>query len=716
MKTSSYTNFGANYNKDTGLIDFKLYSKNGTAALLCIFDVPKGKDAVYTVKMLKNGNVFEAAFDPMIIGEDVPYKTPFYYGYRVFGPNYEYTEGWAPGSESASKKGFKSRLDSNNNRFNPNKLAYDPYSRELSHLHSDVSKDLAEFRSNEKMYFKDNAKIAPKSVFRVLPDKEIADVSPRALTDEIIGEVHLKSLTMCQNTEERGTYKAAGEFAAKLKALGVTMVEFLPLQEFDDREDIGNYWGYMPLAYFAPHKKYAFNGADGEAVAEFQDMIDALHKEDIKVCMDVVYNHTGEARIYNNDPLDVNLFCYALIDNREYYKSNDKGFYAINSGCHNDANTAKDGFRNIITDSLEYWINQGTDAFRFDLATSLMDTDTGASTRYDKDESIIGQMKEKLEARGIKVNAPNEAQDKDFKGRVVNLIAEPWTCGGYNAYQLGNFPEFFAEWNDVSRNTIRAFSVRPKAVDFLAIRHILTGSPHKFGTSNRSINFVSCHDGFTLWDLNSYDKKAENTCGGSDWELCSSFNGNKTLRDKAIRNEATLLMLSYGSCMVQVEDIVLHSKGGNNNSYNIDGPTNYIDFNLTDEKRGLSDFIKNLINFRKEHKIFKDELYVKNMEFLGHLARPFPEISPFWTIPDMNFMSFKTHNGKETLFAAMNKGYNSVKFILPRDVIPKGKNFYVVFDTKSNDFNPEGVLYVPEGEEPVYTIEGHTMVLMLIKP
>ncbi len=720
MKTSSYTKFGANYNKDTGLVDFKLFSKNGTAAILCIFDTPKGKDAVLNLKMVKSspenfkGNVFEASFDPKILGfntSDDLQDILFYYGYRVFGPNYEYTEGWAPGV----KDGFKTRLDDKNHRFNPNKLAYDPYSRELSHLHSDVSKDLSEFRSDKKLFFTDNALIAPKTVFKIIPEREIADVSPRALTDEIIGEVHIKSLTMLQNVENKGTYKAAGEFAANLKALGVTMVEFLPLQEFDDKEDIGNYWGYMPLAYFAPHKKYSFNASDGEAVAEFREMIDALHREDIKVCMDVVYNHTGEARIYNNDPTDVNLFCYALIDNREYYKSNDKGYYAINSGCHNDANTAKDGFRHIITDSLEYWINQGVDAFRFDLATSLMDTDTGVNVNYDKNKSIIGRMKEKLEARGIKVNAPNEVQDKNFKGRVVNLIAEPWTCGGYNAYQLGNFPEFFAEWNDVSRNTIRAFSVRPKSVDFLAIRHILTGSPHKFGSLNRSLNFVSCHDGFTLWDLNSYDKKAADTCGGSDWELCSSYGGNKILRDKAIRNEMALLALSAGCFMVQVDDMVLHSKGGNNNSYNIDGPVNYIDFNIPEEKRGLCDFIRNLTDFRKKHKIFDNESYVKNMEFYGHLARPFPSYSPFWTLPDMNFMSFMSNDGDETLFAAMNKGHNPVKFILPREVLKKGKNFYVVFDTKNNDFNPDGVLYEPVGEEPDYTIEPHTIVLMLVK-
>ena len=679
---------------------------------MCIFDAPLNKDAVFNIKMEKcsldkfKGNVFEASFDPKLLGADVPFNTPLYYGYRVFGPNYEYTETWTPGS----KNGFKTRLDNENNRFNPNKLAYDPYSRELSHLHSDVSKDLEIFRSNEKSFFIDNQRFAPKSVFKIIPDKEITDVSPRALVDEIIGEVHIKSLTALQNSPQKGTYKAAGEFAAKLKALGTTMVEFLPLQEFDDKEDIGNYWGYMPLCYFAPHKKYAFNTADGEVIVEFREMIDALHKEDIKVCMDVVYNHTGEARIYNNDPTDVNLFCYALIDNKEYYKSSSDGYYAINSGCHNDANTAKDAFRHIITDSLEYWIRQGVDAFRFDLATSLMDTDTSVNVNYDSKKSLVGKMKEKLEERGIKVNNPDE------KAAGVNLIAEPWTCGGHNAYQLGNFPEFFAEWNDISRNTIRAFSVRPKSVDFLAIRHILTGSPHKFNNPSRSLNFVSCHDGFTLWDLNSYDKKAPDTCGGSDWELCSSYGGNKILRDKAIRNEMALLTLSAGCFMVQVDDIVLHSKNCNNNSYNIDGALNYIDFDPAGEKYGLSEFIKNLIAFRKKHKIFKDELYIKNMEFYGHLARPLPDILPFWTLPDMNFMSFTSNNDKEAVFVAMNKGYNPVKFILPKAPLNEGKNYYIVFDTKNNTFNSDGILYEPKGEEPTYTIEGHTIVLMLIKP
>ena len=706
MLTTSYTRFGANYDKENNLINFRLFSKNGTDAILCLFHKPKGEDSFLNIKMKKSGDVFTASLNLSNIPEikSVLDGNPLYYGYRVFGANYEYTENWTPGS----KKGFKSKLDSLNNRFNPNKLAYDPYAKELSHLHHSVSKDLEIFRSG-KLYFEDNQRLAPKSVFKINNEIEIQKTTKRALVDEIIGEVHLKSLTALSNLKSAGTYQGAGEFAANLKALGVTMVEFLPLYEFDNNEGIGNYWGYMPLCYFAPHKEYAFNQGDGEVISEFREMVNALHKEDIKVCLDVVYNHTGEAKVYNNDKEDVNLFSYALIDNKEYYKARTDGFYVDRCGCQNDSNTAGEGFRNLIVDSLEYWIKQGVDAFRFDLATSLMDTRKDADVYYDAKKSIVGQLKEELQNRGIKINNPDESADG------VNLIAEPWTCSGYNAYQLGNFPEFFAEWNDVSRNTIRAFSVRPNSVDFLAIKHIITGSPHKFGNKNRSLNFAACHDGFTLWDLNSYDKKSPNTCGGSDWELCSSFKGDKILRDKAIRNEAALLALSYGSFMIQVDDIVLHSKGGNNNSYNIDGDVNYINYNLDNEKQKLSDFIKNLIEFRKKHKIFKDKLYVENMEFYGHLARPFPDISPFWTLPDMNFMSYKTYNEEETFFVAMNKGNNNAKFILPREVKNEGKNYYIVFDTKSNDFYPEGILYEPEGEEPTYIIEPHTIVFMLIK-
>ncbi len=706
--TTSNTRFGANFNHETGFIEFSLFSSTGTAALLCVFDEPKNKDALFTVKMEKTDTVFKASLNPDEIGR-LGLEKPLYYGYRVFGPNYEYSENWMPGS----KEGFVSKLDCANNRFNPNKLAYDPYTKELSHLHSDVgaapcgnadvSPNLQLFRSGER-YFEDNGRLAPKSVFKHNPETEIVKTSTRALKDEIIGEVHLKSLTMFQDSVFKGTFKAAGEFAANLKALGVTMVEFLPLHEFDNKEDGGNYWGYMPLCYFAPHKKYSFNKNDGEVILEFREMVNALHREDIKVCLDVVYNHTGEARVYNGNSEDVNLFSYALIDNAGYYKTDVNGFYAACSGCHNDSNTAREGFKNIIVDSLEYWIRQGVDAFRFDLAVSLMDTDIGAGVNYDKNKSIVAVLKKRLEERGIKVNNPDEAGDG------VNLIAEPWTCSGHNAYQLGNFPEFFAEWNDISRNTIRAFSVRPWSLDPLALRYLLEGTPHKFENPFKSINYISCHDGFTLYDLNSYDKKSENTCGGSDWELCSSYNGDSERRAREIRNQILLLALSAGCFMVQVDDIVLHSKGGNNNSYNLDSAVNYVDFMpKSPEKQKLSEFIKAVIAFRRDFNVFKSENYAKDMDFFDKDGRVVKaENTGYWTNTGIDFISFVSgETAGKSVFAALNKGDREIDFILPEI----DKKYYKAADTKYFSFIPEGAEY----SQNTCKIAPHSIILMLIK-
>lgn len=727
-KTTSKLRFGANFNEANGRVEFKLFSKSGGAAILCIFDRPLGSDSILEIRMEKAGDVFLASFDP----DEIFYKGflqnggVFYYGYRVFGPNYQYTENWTPGL----KEGFKSRLDNKNNRFNPNKLAYDPYSRELSHLHGAVDKSLEQiktcnelenFRSGKK-YFEDNAKIAPKTVFRLNSEIEILKpATGRALRDEIIGEVHLKSLTKLWNgTDSAATYKAAGEFAEHIKALGVTMVEFLPVYEFDEAEGIGNYWGYMPLCFFAPHKKYAYNQADGAAIVEFREMIRALHQADIKVCLDVVYNHTGEAKIYNNDREDVNLFSYALIDNQEYYKADSLGFYAANSGCHNDSNTAKTGFKNLIVDSLEYWVKQGVDAFRFDLATSLMDVESGVDVCYDRDRSIVGSLKKELLERGIYAKTPDEA---DFNGSnnvqnrpecefEVNLIAEPWTCGGHDAYQLGNFPEFFAEWCDISRNLIRAYSIRPHSVDFLGVRYLLEGTPQKFKNPFRPVNYVACHDGFTLWDLNSYDKKSENTCGGSDWEISSSYNGDKVLKERGIRSQMALLALSSGCFMVQIDDIVLHSKGGNNNSYNIDGPINYINYDIPPEKLEISRFIKDIILFRRDFSAFKEPEYAKNADFFDEEANIIKaENSDFWTNTNKNYMAFMSKNKIESLFAAFNKGEKEIEAELP----PIDKNYYLVFDTKNNDFYRNEGLFGKLYGEKTFKIAPHTIIVMAVR-
>lgn len=709
-----YTRLGANFNEETRLVDFSLYSKHGEAAFLCIFDAPIGKDACCTLKMEKSGDIFGASFDPKKLFEEPFEGKVFYYGYRVFGPNFKYDKNWTTGSDI----GFKTKIDDKHNCFNPNKLAYDPYARELSHLQKDVSEDLGIFRSGSPLYFIDNGKLAPKSVFRFYTEEEKQNSSTqppcRALKDEIIGEVHLKSLTELQNFPEHGTYEGASKFAEKLKSLGVTMVEFLPLQEFDANEGCGNYWGYMPLAYFAPVKRYAYDKREGLAAVEFKRMTEAFHGAGLKVCLDVVYNHTGEARNYNGNPDDLNLFSYALIDNRDYYKTDAVGRYASNSGCGNDVNSAREGFKHLIADSLEFWINLGVDAFRFDLAAALLDTGKDFEVHYDKSKSFIGELKNILEGRGIKVLNPDEA------GMGVNLIAEPWTCGGRDNYQLGNFPECFAEWNDTFRNTVRATNCRPYAVDFLAVKHALRGTLQKFSNPFKSVNYVACHDGFTLFDLNSYDKKAATTCGGSDWEISSSFNGDKALRNRAIRNSMALLVLSSGCLMVQVDDLILHSKGGNNNSYNLDSSVNYLDFdNIPDEKLPLINFIKNLIDLRKDEKIFKSPEFVKNMKFYGLFGEEIKDDDAFWFNPACEFLGLssfmKAENSIRAIFIAINKGDHEIEFKLPEisDINPEihtGASFNLIFDTKTDEFSKEGVKY----SKTVYNMAPHTVLAMFV--
>ncbi|MCD8025255.1 MAG: hypothetical protein LUE64_06955, partial [Candidatus Gastranaerophilales bacterium] len=596
IKTKSILKLGAIQNGS--IIDFKLKSKSASDVLLCIFENPLGDIPFLTVEMEKEGDLFKISVPKEKLFKK---KNIFYYGYRVFGENFQKVPNYNAGQDA----GFISRVNNSGCRFNPNKLAYDPYSIELSHLHSAVSGDMAPFRSGEKNYLSDNSKIAPKSVFKIIKEQKIALAHPRALNEEIIAEVHIKDLTALLNVKNKGTYKAAKNFAKKIKKTGATMVEFLPLFEFDSYLDNKNYWGYMPLSFFAIKKGYS---ASVNPLAEFRNLINEFHKNDIKVCLDVVYNHTGEARVWGEND-DAALFSYALIDNKNYYKLAQNAHYTNHSGCCNDFNTFNSIAGDMIVDSLDFWINQGVDAFRFDLAVALMDNSTSGYAMYDKNGGMLKTLKRRLEDRGHKINLPNESAGG------INLIAEPWMCSGAYSYQLGNFPDYFAEWNDISRDTIRAVSINPKNVNPLGIRNVIEGAPQKFKGKIRSVNYVSCHDGFTLFDLNSFDKPSSDTKGGFAGEICSSFNGNILEQDNAIRKEILLLMVSAGVPMIQFGDIFLHSKKGNNNSYNID-EINRINYNLDERKEALSNYIISLIKFRRENKIFSKSYYTSSIEYL----------------------------------------------------------------------------------------------------
>lgn len=601
------TTLGTKYNEQSKCVEFRLRSLNATKVLLCIFDKPQGQDPILVLNMEKTENdVWFTSVKNYILNSD---KRPIYYGFRVFGANWEYSEKF----EAGSNCGFVKKIDRYGNRFNPNKIAYDPYSLELSHLPSEVNPNLNMFRSGGNYYLLDNAKYAPKSVFYKHQDKEIPLVNIRPFNKEIIGEVHLKDLTQKIDMPEAGTYLGAAKFAKSVKDLGITMIEFLPLNEYDHKQNGSNHWGYMPLGYFSLARRYAYDKQAGNLLNEFREMIAQFHQNDIKVCLDMVYNHTGEAGVINGNIEDATLLSYALIDNSQYYKVFGNGYYRQNSGCGNDFNINSELALDLVIDSLEFWINQGVDAFRFDLAAALLENSCNCYEIYDNINSLAAQLKDKLKERGINVvDDFNQAQEG------VVLIAEPWTCGGKECYQLGNFPSFWAEWNDVFRDITRKSTLRPKEITPLMLKDIFEGTPSRFKGINKSINYIASHDGFSLVDLNSYKEKSKDTQGGSDWEICGDYDKNEKLKENAIRKQLALLFLSHGIPMIQIGDIIGHSKNGNNNSYNCDNNTNYLNWERAIDKfafeNRIMEYVRNLIKFRNENPIFT------NSEFKNHLS------------------------------------------------------------------------------------------------
>lgn len=704
--TTDKTTLGAKYLEDKKSVEFKLFSKNANRVQLCIFDKPQGEEPVMILEMKKSeDNIWHTFVKDYILNCK---NKPVYYGYRLFGPNWEYSE-----ELSENKKaGFKNIFDEKGNRFNPNKLAYDPYSRELSHNRSDIEEEnntSGLFRSGGEYYSIENYKQAPKSVFKFIDNKEISKTSIRPFASEIIGEVHIKDLTQTLDMPEKGTYKGASKAALKIKELGITMVEFLPLNEFDPKENGGNHWGYMPLGYFSLARKYAYDKTQGSLLNEFREMIDEFHKQDIKVCLDMVYNHTGEAGLVNNNPNDANLSSYALIDNSTYYKVYENGYYRSNSGCGNDFNASSQPVMDLIIDSIVFWVNQGVDAFRFDLAAALLENSCNCDEIYDNIDSLAAKLKEKLKEKGIHV-VDNFTQSQDG----VVLIAEPWTCGGRKCYHLGNFPDFWAEWNDISRDTIRRITLEPNKITPFQMREIIEGTPSRFNEVNKSINYISSHDGFTLYDLNSYTKKNPQTQGGSDWEVCGNYNDDELKRENGIKKQLAFLFLSHGIPMIQIGDILLHSKQGNNNSYNRDDYTNYLDWEKPLRENTLDNriytYIKNLIKFRKENPIFFDENFVKSLSYRYDNGKTAEfDNTGYWYNPSDKFFGVLIQ-GQKRIYIASSKSDEKMGIILPSNL--ESKMWYKCLDTTdiaNLDFEPKEYI------ENKYILSPQALVIFMEK-
>ena len=695
---------GCEYNKDKNSLDFGLLSKNAGHVELWVYKQPNWKETpdqknykeAAVIPLEKVGdNKWVTSLPKDVLKEkgiDID-KDAVFYGYRVWGKegsNWEYDKNWTPGSDT----GFKSHVDDKGNRFNPNKLLTDPEATEISHdpITIGVNEDGYLYATGEGTYKIDTAPFAPKSIFVMPKEENSAEITPkptRPLTSDVIYETHLKGLTAGHTKETlvklynsfvpenkgkpeeqqikdmikkiqsspqeggwdnnyAGTFKGASYMALYLKLLGQTAIEFLPMQEFQNSEKDNfwkNYWGYMTLSYKAPERNYAFDKAPGGPTREFKEMVNEFHKQDIKVCMDVVYNHTAESDCYKNaDGTDINkanLFNLRGIDNTSYYETAaDKKHYFDSNGCGANLNAANPIAQQLTTNTLKYWKDEmKVDSLRFDLAPVLGNT-RSREHGFWFDSTHNDSLLQKIENLGVRSKTC---------GQGVDLIAEPWMAkdGGENpqqkGQQIGNFSNNYTEWNDIFRNVIRKSinKVGVEDISPLDLIRVFSGSYDTFkGKNPRSVNFIDCHDGYTMHDLFAYDKRRtyeQGSEGGTDdaGNLSWSQGGDVNLRKQAVRTAQTLLAVSAGTPMIQGGDERYRTTLGNNNTWNIDSALNYIDWGnpahqaevnklreagklkfsdkcetrnedkthqITEhEKEELTLFTSRLFNFRKDH-------------------------------------------------------------------------------------------------------------------
>ncbi|MGH9136688.1 MAG: alpha-amylase family glycosyl hydrolase [Acidimicrobiales bacterium] len=387
-------------------------------------------------------------------------------------------------------------------------------------------------------------------------------------------EAHVRGLTASAGGEHAGTYRALIGQLDRIAGLGFSVVELMPVHQSDPQE--GSYWGYMPLVWGAVHRQYA---ASDEAAAELAELIAAAHERDVEVWIDVVFNHTTEV-----DETGPTYSLRGLAD-ADYYVLDEDGAYADTTGCGNDIDASSRPAQELIIAALDRFADLGADGFRFDLATVL-----------SRHRPLIATLDEWAERRGVR------------------LIAEPWDAAGN--YEVGKaWPSAaWLQWNDRFRDDVRSFLRGDAGLADTLIQRI-QGSPDLFDSPAVTINFLTCHDGFTMYDLVAYDRKHNqangngNTDGASDnrsWNC--GYEGEDgapadvlELRQQQLRNAWCLLLTAHGAPMVAMGDEFGRTQGGNNNAYNQDNETSWVDWKRRGEFAGLERFVGELLALRARH-------------------------------------------------------------------------------------------------------------------
>ena len=682
-------------------VNFALFSENAEKVELCLFDAAGAREEQRIALPEQTDQVWHGYLPEARPGQ--------LYAYRVHGA-YDPSAGL---------------------RFNANKLLIDPYSKALagSVLWNDSLFGYRIGHAKEDLSFdpRDSAAFVPKCKV-IDPAFSWGDDRPPRIPwhDTVIYELHVKGYTVRHpDVPEhlRGTYAGlvAEPVIDYLRRLGVTTVELMPVHAYVDEravvdKGLRNYWGYNSIGYFAPDMRYSATGL----VSEFKTMVKRFHSQGFEVILDVVYNHTAEG-----DQLGPTL-AFRGIDNPAYYRllPEDQRYYRDYTGCGNTLNMRHPRVLQLLMDSLRYWVlEMHVDGFRFDLASAL--------ARELHEVNRLGAFFDVIH------------QDPVLS--QVKLIAEPWDIGE-GGYQVGNFPPGWTEWNGKYRDAVRAYWKGDGGL-IGELGYRLTGSSDLYERGGRrphaSINFVTCHDGFTLRDLVSYNDKhneanLEDNQDGENHNLSwnCGIEGEtddpkvNALRARQQRNFLASLLLSQGVPMLLAGDEVGRTQRGNNNAYCQDNETSWLDWSAEGQDRNLFEFTRKLVSLRKNHPVFRRRNFLQGRPLKGSGAKDVHWLTPAGT--EMSDEEWNLHYARclgmllfgeaiderdergrpvrdDSFLLLINAYHEAVEFTMP--ATPLGGDWHVVLDTSGQGEQRDGDK-VPEG--CIYRLGGRCLALLTL--
>ena len=659
VRTGSPLPIGGTHQQGDG-VNFVLFSRNATGVRLELYRHPDDSSPTRIVDFdplrHRTGDIWHIWVRGVAVGQ--------LYGYRIEGP-YSPEEG---------------------HRFNPHKLLLDPYARAIAGVRDwdfaaargyDSSSSLTDLSLSTV----DNAGTTPKCIItRDDFDWELDTPPKHSASDTVIYETHVRGFTihLSSGVAHPGTFAGLIEMIPYLKDLGVTAIELMPVLEFNENESellnpvsgekLKDYWGYNPVAFFAPKQSYSFEGSKRLQTVEFREMVKAFHRAGIEVILDIVLNHTAESNELGP------TICLRGIENSIYYmlQENECRYYKDFTGVGNTLNANHPVVREFVTGVLRYWVmHMHVDGFRFDLASVLGRDGHGNILR---DAPLL---------EGI-------AEDPIL--RDVKIIAEAWDAGG--AYQVGDFStRRWTEWNGKFRDDVRRFWAGDAGmIGTFAGR--ICGSSDLYQSSGkgpaRSLNFVTCHDGFTLNDLVSYEQKhnAENGEYGRDGtdanysENCgvegpSEDAAVEGMRNRLIKNFLLTLFISRGVPMLLGGDEFRRTQRGNNNAYCQDNEVSWFDWTLLEKHKEIHRFSRGMIAFRLAHAVLRKEVFYSDADIKWFAPNGG---LPNWTDQQQKcFACLILGRTEPDLFLLFNADDRAVDFFIPAS--PAGKIWRLAVDT-----------------------------------